>query len=149
MAQDDTIRTSKLLIKIGDGETPEVFSAPCGLTTKALNLTAAVNEFEVDDCADPDAPVWIERVVKSLSAGVSGSGTGRRGAMDLWRTWFLSGEAKNIHVMLDLPAAEGGGTYKMSAVLTTFNTTGESKGLVQAQVDIQSNGEVTFTPAAS
>lgn len=148
MAQPTTIRATKLLVQLGDGASPEVFTAPCGLTTKGIDLTATTQDDEVQDCDDPDAPIWVARGIASLSAGISGSGTLAMESLETWRDWFLSGDPKNIRVKLDLPGASGGGYYAMSAVLTAFNQNGEGKGLVQASITIQSNGEVTWSDAA-
>lgn len=149
MAQPTTVNGSKLLIMLGDGNSPETFSAPCGLTTKGINFAASVNEFNVPDCADPDAPMWTERVVAALSAGVNGSGVMAMESYDEWRTWFLSGLPKNIHVSINEPLAVGGGYYSLRALLTGFNTTGNQGEKINLEVTIQSDGEVTWVPAAS
>lgn len=149
MAKPTTILGSHLLIMLGDGNSPETFGAPCGLTSKSLNLSASVNEFNVPDCADPDAPMWTERVVSALSAGVSGSGVIAMESLDEWRTWFLSGLAKVIHVSVDETLAVGGGYFAMSAVLTGFNITGNQGEKATLEVTIQSDGPVTWVPAAS
>lgn len=147
MARPTTLRGSKLLIQLGDGASPEVFAAPCAISTKALNFTASANEFNVPDCDDPDAATYTDRVVSALSAGVTGSGTLAMGALETWREWFFSAAAKNIRVKLDTTGANGGGYFAMSAVLTTFNITGEVGGLTQIEVEMASNGEVTWTDA--
>lgn len=149
MAKPTTISGSHLLIMLGDGQSPETFSAPCGLTTKGLNFSAATNDFNVPDCDDPDAPVWTERVVSALSAGVTGSGVMAGESHDEWREWFLSGATKNIQISIDELLAVGGGYYQMPAVLTGFNITGEQGGKVQLEVAIQSDGQVLWTAAAS
>ncbi len=149
MARPTTLRGSKLLIQIGDGASPtEAFTAPCALTTKGLNLAASANEFNVPDCTDPDAPSWTERVISALSGSVSGSGTLAMESLETWRDWFLSGDAVNIRVKFDTTAGNGGGHYAMSAVLTTFNVTGEVGGLVQIEVEMSSNGVVTWVDAS-
>lgn len=147
MTRPTTQKGSKLLIRLGDGASPEVFAAPCGLTTKALNFSASSNEFNVPDCDDPDAPTWTERVVSALSAGITGSGTLAMESLETWREWFLSAQAKNIQVKFDATGANGGGHYAMSAILSTFNVTGEVGGLCQIEVEMASNGEVTWVPA--
>jgi hypothetical protein len=134
---------------LGNGLSPEVFAAPCGLTTKGLNLTAAVNEFNVPDCDDPDAPMFTERVISSLSAGVTGSGILDMGSFDEWREWHMSGLARNIQVTFSAPGIQGAGYFEMSAVLTTLNFTGNQGELVTVEIEIQSNGQYFWYPAAS
>lgn len=149
MAQPTTVNGSKLLIMLGDGNSPQTFVAPCGLTTKGINFAAASNEFNVPDCADPDAPMWTERVISALSAGVSGSGIMAMESYDEWRNWFLSGLSKSVHVSINEPLAAGGGYYSMRAILTGFNTTGNQGEKINLEVTIQSDGEVTWVPASS
>lgn len=149
MAKPTTVNGSKLLIMLGDGQSPETFGSPCGLSTKGINFTASVNEFNVPDCADPDLPQWTERVVQALSAGVTGSGAFAVESHDDWREWFMSGVSKNIQVSINEPLAGGGGYYAMAAVLSAFNVTGNNGEKMQIEVTIQSDGPVSWVPAAS
>lgn len=149
MAKPNTMKGSHLLILLGDGASPETFASPCGLTTKAINMDASTNEFNVPDCADPDAPSWTERVVNALSASVPGSGVLSLADLADWRDWFLSGAARNIQVSLNETLALGGGYFEMSAVMTTFNISGNQGELANLEVAIQSNGPVTWVDAAS
>lgn len=149
MTKPITVKGSQLLILVGNGASPELFEAPCGLTTKALNLAATANEFNVPDCDDPEQPMFTERVIATLSAGVTGSGILSMADYDTWRNWYLSGQAQNIHVVINVPLAQGGGYYAMSAVLTALNHTGNQGELVTIDVEIQSNGEFTWVPANS
>jgi hypothetical protein len=153
MAQPTTLRATKLLIQLGDGASPEVFAAPCAITAKGINFTANTQDDEIADCDDPDAPIWVARGISSLSAGITGSGTlalkhGSDFPFEDWRDWFLSGDPRNIRVKFDVTGANGGGYYEMSAVLTTFNQTGEGKGLVQLELGIASAGVVEWEDAA-
>lgn len=145
MALPTTVNGSKLLIQLESDDSPNVFTAPCGLTTTGFNLTASANEFNVPDCDDPDDPMFTKRVISALSAGVTGSGTLAMESFETWRTWMLSGQPKNIRIVFDV--TPDGGYYEMSAVLTTFNQSGEIGALVNAEVEIQSNGLITWVPA--
>ncbi|QPC43489.1 phage tail protein [Kaustia mangrovi] len=153
MARPTTLSGSKLLIELGDGNVdpgPEEFAAPCALNSTGINLSGTTQDFEIADCDDLDAPVFVERVISALSAGVSGSGTLAMESFDEWRDWMLSGVAKNIRVKLDTTLANNGGYFSMSAVLTTLNITRENvKGLVQVEVELSSNGEVVWTDASA
>lgn len=149
MARPKTARGSKVLIQLGNGAGPEVFTAPCALETKGINLSADTNDFNVPDCDLPDNPTWTERVVSALSAGVSGNGVLALENLTTWRTWFLSGLAKNIRVKIDVPLADNGGYFAMSSVLTTFNIGADQTGLITVEVGISSSGEVTWTAASA
>lgn len=147
MARPTTLKGSKVLIQLGDGASPEQFAAPCALTTKSISLDAASNDFNVPDCDDPDLPVWTERVVSALSAGVSGNGTLAMESFDEWRDWFLSGEARNIRVKFDASAVNNGGYFEMSAILSNLTLGGNQGELATVEVQIDSNGEVGWVDA--
>lgn len=145
MARPTTIKGSKFLIELGDGASPETFDAPCALTTKGINFSAATNEFNVPDCNEPDAAVWTERVVSALSAGVTGSGTLAMESLAVWRDWFLSALEKNIRVRVVDDAGVQPGYFALSSVLTSFNIGANQGELATIEVEMSSNGEVTWT----
>lgn len=141
MARPTTLRGSKMLIQIGDGESPETFTAPCALASKGFNRTAGSNDFNVADCDDPDAPTWTERVKSALSAGISGSGTLAKESLDLYEEMFESRESRNVRVVIDYTV--GPRTYEGRFHLTTLNLTGDDDGLIQVELEFTSDGEVT------
>lgn len=144
MARPTTIKGSKFLIELGDGASTESFDAPCALNTKGINFSAASNEVNVPDCDDPDAAVWIERVVSSLSASVPASGTLALESLEVWRDWFLSALEKNIRIRIVDQNAVQPGYFAMSAILTTFNIGANQGELATIEISADSNGEVTW-----
>ena len=74
MAKPNTLTFGKFKIYVEDPANPGSFIAPCGFTDKSLTLTAATAEEEIPDCDNPDAPAWVGRNIKSLSATVAGQG---------------------------------------------------------------------------
>ena len=147
MAKPITVAASKMIVKLGDGATPtEVFTAPCGMTTKGLNITKNTNEVNVPDCDDPDAPVWVERGVVSMSAEISESGILAMESLEDWLTFLDSTISRNVQVWLDVPASEHGGHWNGKFLLTGFNVTAEQGNKVQAAVTMQSDGPVAWVP---
>lgn len=144
MAKPITCPSSRMLVKLGDGETPEVFAAPCGMSTKGINFTKSTNETNVPDCDDPDAPAWVERSVVSMSAEISESGILAMEALADWQAFLDSGVSRNVQVWLDLPPAEHGGHWDGRFLLTGFNVTAEQGNKVQAAVTMQSDGPVAW-----
>ncbi|MFN6950984.1 MAG: phage tail tube protein [Albidovulum sp.] len=140
MARPTTLRGSKLLIKLGDGASPEAFTAPCALSTKAFNRSAGVNEFNVGDCDDPDAPIWTERVKSALSSTVSGSGTLAKESLAAYEAFFVEPDPGNVQITVDWVGDPV--TYQGAYVMTAFNITGEQDGLIQVEIELQSSGEV-------
>ena len=148
MAKPTTVNASKMIIKVGDGATPtEVFTAPCGMTTKGINFTKDVNEVNVPDCADPDAPAWKERAVVAMSAEISENGILDMESLDTWQDLLDDGLSRNFQIWLDVPAAEHGGHWDGKFLLTGFNVTGEQGNKVQVAITTQSDGPVVWTPA--
>jgi predicted secreted protein len=146
MAKPTTLSAAKLLIMIGDGAGPEVFTAPCGLTSRGINFSKETNDTNVPDCDDPDAPAWIERVTVSLSASVSGSGVLAKEALGTWKEFFFSTATKNCKVMLD--GGTGWGHWLGAFHCTTFNVTGELGDKVQVEVELQNDGEIAWVDAS-
>jgi len=145
MAKATTRSWTKLSIWPGDGASPEVFTSKvCGLTSKGFSLSSDVTESNVPDCDDPDLPSWVERVTKSNSAEISGSGVMAEETFAFWRNWKLDGSAKNVRVVLDL--ATNAGYFSGSFLLTNFDLTGnEDDGKVNVTLTLQSSGEVEWT----
>ncbi len=142
MAKPTTLSFAKMLILIGDQSSPEVFAAPCGLTSKGFDINASSNGIDVPDCDDPDAPAWTERVVKSLSAGVSGSGILSAEAFATWNEWALAGDTRNVRVKLDNPTL---GYFAGSYILSKFSLKASLGDKVQVDVSLDSDGEVEYT----
>lgn len=137
MAQAQTMRFAQFLIKIGTGAgSPEVFDAPCGVTSKGFNRTAALNETNVPDCDDPDLPAWLERDIVSNSAEMALSGVVDDGDFDVWDTWFNDGSTKNVQVILGTRVWQG------AMVLGTLNLTGERGTRVTFEASLSSAGEM-------
>jgi len=150
LAKPTTLSAAKLLILLGDGATPtEAFTAPCGLTTKGINFSAASNDITVPDCDDPDAAAWSERVISALSGTVSGSGVLAMESLETWREFFFSGVSKNARVKIDTTLANNGGYFEGKFICTTFNLTGEIGNKIQVEIELQNDGEITWVDASA
>ncbi|WP_315759306.1 MULTISPECIES: phage tail tube protein [unclassified Bradyrhizobium] len=136
MAKAQTLPFSKFLVSLGDGNSPEVFSAPCGLNSRSYNRAAATNETNVPDCEDPDAPSWLNRDIVSMSASISGAGVVADEDYDTWELWMNSGATKNVKVKLG--NRESIGPYKC----TKLNVTGQRGQRVTFDVTLDSDGEI-------
>lgn len=120
------INSSKLLIAISNGNSPETFSHPCMINTnRGIQFTSNTSESILPYCPpDEDLPGWIEREGDSLSASITGAGVfdERLSDLELFWDWYLSQESKNIRVIVgDL------GYYKGLWLLTAFNIAGPGR----------------------
>ena len=149
MAAPTTYSAKKLIIMLGDGGTPETFTAPCGLTTRGINFSKEANDVTVPDCDDPDLPAWTERSVRTLSASVSGSGILAAEAHDTWRAAFLNTDSINCRIKIDDTLANNGGYYQGRFHITQFNLTGEIGNKVQMEITLESDGQVSWVDAVA
>lgn len=145
MAKPTTHTYGEFLIMIESADSPGIFVAPCGLTTKAFNQTANTQETSVPDCDLPDAPAYVERAVDTISAEISGSGVLAEEAFDTWQVWFDSAAARTCRVY---PMGQSGGFYEGDFVLTQFNTPVQRGQKVNVDVTMQSDGQYIWNAMA-
>lgn len=144
MAAVKHARGVKLLIKVGDGATPEVFSTPCSINAeRGITFTAGVNDQDIPDCSNPDAIAWVVREKTNLSASITGSGTLDTEDAEFFFDWLKSEDPKNVKVIVDVPAARGGVIFTGSFHLTEFSITGNRAEKMQASISLSSDGEIT------
>lgn len=142
MAQPSVLAGTKLWIMVGDGATPEVFTQPCGLTTRGIAFTAQTNSTNIPDCDDPELPSWEAKDIVSIAAQVTGNGVLAKEAFDTWNNWFQLAEAKNCQITLDDPDL---GYWSGSFVLTNFRVTGQRGQKVLVDITMDNNGAVPWT----
>ncbi len=153
MTAPTTIPGTKLLILVGSGGdspgSPDVFSEPCGLTTKASALTAATNTTVIPDCADPTLAAWEAKDVISLAHEVTGSGVLACESFIVWNLWFLGGTERACRIQLVSPATltNSLGYYTGNYILTRFTQTGTRGSKVTIDVTLANNGAITFVTA--
>lgn len=145
MSKPTTLRWSKLLIYVGDGADPEDFTSQvCGMLSKGISFSTDTGDTVVPDCDDPDLPSWTERTPRALSASVTGSGVLAEEVFAAWRTWFLSAQAKNCRIVIDLATTPG--YFAGSFVLTALEITGnEGDGKIQLSISLVSDGAIVWT----
>lgn len=148
MAQAKTIRFGDQVLVIGNGATPEVFTAPCGLTTLNLTVNIETNDTNVPDCADPNLPSWLISDEVSKQMVVGGDGVLDTDAMQVYREWLLAGGSKNIRWLTTGTGANGGGYWSAPGLLATYEETGERGSRWNVSISIKLQGAPTFTKNA-
>lgn len=153
MARPASLPFAKFVLRVSDGNSPETFVAPCGLTTRGVNQTAGMQETTVPDCADEAKPAWIERDVDTLSMEIPGSGVLTKEASGLYREWMRSGEGRKCRIYYfdgedgdGLPVSSIGydeGFFKMASL----NVTGQRGQRVQIEFSLMSDGEIEWHDA--
>lgn len=150
MTKPTTINGTKMRLLLGNGATPEVFVALCGLTTKGINFQTNTNEVFVPDCDNPDDPAWREITKVGRFVTITGSGImDAIGAFSRYRAAYETEDSVNFRVLFDIPLAQGGGYWYGAFKLTNFNVTGNDGEKVQTEVTLESDGAVTWVDAAA
>ena len=143
MAQPTVIAGTKLLILVGDGATPEVFSQPCGLTSRGVAFSASTNSTLVPDCDDPELPAWEAKDVNSISCQVTGNGVMAVESFDVWNDWFQSALSRNCQIFLDNSAL---GYWQGSFILSKLTYGGQRGQKVTIDITLDNNGAVPWVP---
>jgi hypothetical protein len=144
-----TVLTHKnFFFRIGNGLTVETFVAPCAFTGRALDFAGDTVDTTVPDCDDVDAPVYVERVLSTKSATVTGEGVLSMGDLAMWRAFFEARESRNCRIVFDLTGAQGGGYYQGKFILTKFTPSSERSGKTTISVELKNDGDVTWVNAA-
>ena len=153
MAAPTTIAGTKLLILVGTGGdspgSPDVFSEPCGLTTKNFALSASTNTTIIPDCLDPSLPAWEAKDINAISAEVSGNGVMAVESFHAWSDWFLGATSRNCRIQLVSPTTLplSLGYWQGTFFLTSLTYNGVRGQKVEIDVTLQNDGQITFTAA--
>jgi predicted secreted protein len=140
MTQATTIKFSKFRVLLGDGASPETFTAPCGFNSRSLKRTKGTNEIDIPDCDDEDAPAWVGREVKSLDWSVSGEGVLAEESVAAWEDFFDSIESRHVQIEIEFPGSVGTITMNGSAHLTNYEVNAERGGKVQVSIELVGDG---------
>lgn len=123
----DYIDSPDFVLAIGDGASPEVFTAYATLNkNRGFDRTAQVASQVVADATNPNAPGKMVRKVQAIDW--SGSFDGTLNALDapVFEAWFASGAAKNIKVTVGTET--GALVFTGPAILESYSLTGAGIG---------------------
>ena len=128
-----------ILLKIGDGEEPEVFTTVAGLRARTISLNAR----SVDATDSDSAGRWRELLAGAgvKQASVSGAGVFRDAASDaLIRAAFFAQSADNWQLIVP-----DFGTLTGPFLVAALEYAGEHEGEATYAITLASAGEITFT----
>lgn len=133
-----------LLVKIGDGASPEVFANVCGIQTRSFNLSATEVDTTIPDCENPG-----NAVVRTAEPGIvnrtfSGSGKFVSGATsDILMDHVNAATVFNAQVVVP-----GLGEYEGSWMVSEFEFSGEMEGNMDFNATFVAAGPLEFTAEA-
>lgn len=140
MAQPVTAKFGKVRVLLGDGASPEVFTAPCGLTSKGVTITQNLSEVNIPDCDNPDDPFWVGRDTVSLSVSISGEGVLAAESVPIWIAAAKSTGKTNAKFEVEFDS--GNLVYSGAFKIDSFAVTVAQGERAQCSVSLQSDGEV-------
>jgi len=136
----NTITGGKIFVFLGDNSNPIVYTAPCGFLERSLSFSRSLNEVNIPDCDDPDAPDWIIRNVSSLSMSISGNGVVASSNIEVWMGAFETASPAKTKVEIVFPDKKV--TYTGEMQLESVEIAGSRGDTVSLNVSMQSNGEM-------
>lgn len=146
MAKPTTHTSGEFIIQIESTNSPGVFEAPCGLNSKGYNQSASTQDTTVPDCANPDAPAYVERAVDAISGEISGSGILSEEAFPTWQGWLDSGLRRSVRIY---PMGSSKGYWGGYFLLTAFNVSADRGQKVQVEVTMVSDGQAIWNGPGS
>lgn len=128
-----------VLIKIGDGGSPETFATVAGIRAKTISLNART----VDGTSGESANAWRELIAGAgvKSASVSGAGVFKDASSDLLiQQGFFSQAAKNF--LLIIPDF---GTLAGPFLIEALDYSGDHDGEAAFAITLASAGAIAFS----
>ena len=137
-----------LLIKIGNGASPEVFTSHALINTnRSFKATASATASEIPRTDDPTQPMKTVRTVVSTDSNISGEGTLDLADQSFWMAWLLSGQPKNVQA---IDAASGGMEVAGPYVCTNFEKTGSKLGeKITASITLEQADQIAVSTTAA
>lgn len=126
------------LLKLGDGASPEVFTAIGGIQTKSLSINN--NPVDVSDDSAGYAKMLADGGIQSME--VSGSGIVKDNTQS--RAWIAAAVARTeAHYQL---VSGLGDTFQGTFVISSFQRTGNHDGAETFSCTMQASGSISYTP---
>jgi hypothetical protein len=147
MAQPTVAKQGKMVIEIGDDATPPVYAAPCGFTSKGVTISKNLQEINIPDCDDPDAPVWVGRTVQSQTATITGEGVAAAESVPDWDDAAMSTDSLPMRVTIDFDIGTKVIEGRFHIESEAFSA--EAGGYVTLAINAVSDGAVTATWTAT
>lgn len=127
---------SQVKVLVGDGESPEVFTPLCMVNlSRSFDATNNMQDDEVPDCEDADAPARILRQVRSQDFQISGEGKLHVTNLATMMSWWKDGEAKNVRLEIGT-SSNGGQRISGAFFLSGFSGAAAYKETATANVTL-------------
>jgi hypothetical protein len=136
----------KLVIMVGDGGSPEVFTPYCTVNAlRSIKGDTATNDFNIPDCDDPDLIGWLVREKVSLSYTLGGAGILNTPDVQAFTDWLADPLSRNCQIIVDVASTDGGVIFTGPFHLTSFEITGDRGKKMEATLAMVSDGEIVVS----
>ena len=133
-----------LLVKIGDGADPEVFTNLCGLNSKSLTINNSSIDVTTPDCTAPEGALFTATLAGLKNVSLSGDGFFEDSVAEARMNTVAMAADNNVNMQVVVPDF---GTYAGAFRIASLEFGGETEGGVTYSISLESNGAVTFTAA--
>ena len=134
----------KLLVDIESADTPGEYEPVGGLATRNVELNGNLVDITSINTNDPGGTVWREVIAGVQSMNVNGTGYFENAAQ-YQRFIAAKNDGDYLNLRITMPT---GGTYTAAFAVGNIGLGGEIEGAITQSLELQSSGEVTFTPSA-
>ena len=131
-----------VLLKMGDGGGPEVFTGVCGMRSKSITINNATFDTTVPHCTDPGQAIHAATLDGVKSMEVSGAGLFTESQVEKDLTALAMAESPRANFQFVVP---GLGTFEGEFSLGTMQYTGPYDDAAGYDMTLSSSGEITFT----
>ena len=130
-----------LLVKIGDGAYPEVFTNLCGLNSKSLTINNSSIDVTTPDCTTPEGALWTATLAGLKNLSLSGDGFFEDSVAEARMNTVAMAADNAVSMQVVVPDF---GTYSGAFRIASLEFGGETEGGVTYSVSLESNGTVAF-----
>lgn len=134
----------EILLKVGDGAGPEVFTTLAGIQSRNFTITNNTSEATVASTSSPGDKVPAASVYGIQSVSFSGDGIfDEVAAVKAWVTDVWDHVDRNYEIVIP-----GDGTYSCVLRVTNLEYGGNTEGVMTFSASFESSGAVTRVPEA-
>jgi len=132
------------VLLVSNNDSPETFSAFCGLNSRSINESKTFSETTLIDCADEDAPAVTVRTQRSSDWSVSGQGVLSDEALTHIENFYSDTVSRNLKFIIYDPALVARVTKTGKGFLSVKNyDASKDEPLATVSLEIVADGALT------
>jgi len=119
------------------------YTAPCGFTSKSLNLSKDLSDILLPDCDNPDEVAWVGRDAISRSGAVSGEGVLAASSVETWLDAYDDDDSVAVKIEIEFTTKTITWTGRFH--IESFEASASQGERCLANVSLQSDGALVRT----